>query len=295
MLSNSRNVIDMRIKTILVTLFLMLGTVVSAQESNLILSDFQVTIGTSNMGMTRMTETELKSLLPIDSEHLFYLDQDNSRSPLENGVSNSFGASVMLRFKEESVVRTNPRVRLGFMHHSFTDRQFHIYQEDVFRIDTLVSSQTGEETYIDSISRSSMNAEYRTQQLRFDASMVFSTAAHSRFSVYTGIGVTLGLSFNNRTHVNLYESLTEQGLVHESVDDHENGTIYNNQGGASYSCYLPLGIEYLLSEEHELWNSISLLLELRPSMDVIEIPELKTYVEGDVQLLFGFRIDLTKI
>lgn len=96
----------------------------------------------------------------------------------------------------------NATLRLGLMH---TNQNNALstgggYTES-FRIDTLTSSQSGTQYFVDSFSTHSYNANYSQEQLRLDASLIFRYNADKRWSFYGGIGANFGLSYNCITQV----------------------------------------------------------------------------------------------
>ncbi|MDP4596977.1 MAG: hypothetical protein NWS92_08385 [Crocinitomicaceae bacterium] len=176
----------------------------------------------------------------------------------------------------------NATLRLGLMH---TNQRNALtvggsYTE-TFRVDTLTSSQTGEQFFVDSFSTHSYNASYSQEQLRLDASLLFRYNADKRWSFYGGIGANFGLSYNAQTSVNQYVSPygSEYGyglfndIVHNGTHTQE---TFENKGGFGFGVYAPLGVDFQVGKKRDFWMPIHLYMELRPGFNVNQIAGLGT-------------------
>lgn len=178
----------------------------------------------------------------------------------------------------------NATLRLGLMH---TNQRNALtvggsYTE-TFRIDTLTSSQSGEQFFVDSFSTHSYNASYSQEQLRLDASLLFRYNADKRWSFYGGIGANFGLSYNAQTSVNQYVSPYGSGygygynlfndIVHNGTHTQE---TFENKGGFGFGVYAPLGVDFQVGKKRDFWMPIHLYMELRPGFNVNQIAGLGT-------------------
>ena len=178
----------------------------------------------------------------------------------------------------------NATLRLGLMH---TNQGNALavggsYTE-TFRIDTLTSSQSGEQFFVDSFSTHSYNASYSQEQLRLDASLLFRYNADKRWSFYGGIGANFGLSYNGQTSVNQYVSPYGSGygygynlfndMVHNGTHTQE---TFENKGGFGFGVYAPLGVDFQVGKKRDFWMPIHLYMELRPGFNVNQIAGLGT-------------------
>jgi hypothetical protein len=176
----------------------------------------------------------------------------------------------------------NATLRLGLMH---TNQQNALAIggsfTETFRIDTLTSSQTGEQIFVDSFSTHSYNASYSQEQLRLDASLLFRYNADKRWSFYGGIGANFGLSYNAQTNVNQYVSPYGSGYGYGLFNDMVyNGThtqeTFENIGGFGFGVYAPLGVDFQVGKKRDFWMPIHLYMELRPGFNVNQIAGLGT-------------------
>jgi hypothetical protein len=177
----------------------------------------------------------------------------------------------------------NATLRVGLMHinqrnalstgGSFTE---------TFRIDTLTSSQTGTQFFVDSFSTHSYNATYSQEQLRLDAALIFRYKADKRWSFYGGIGMNFGLSYNGATqirkNVSPYGESYPYGLFNDifySNGTHEQET-FENKGGFGFGVYAPVGIDFQVGKKRDFFKPIHLYMELRPGFNINQIAGLGT-------------------
>lgn len=176
----------------------------------------------------------------------------------------------------------NATLRLGLMH---TNQRNALstggsYTE-TFRVDTLTSSQTGTQFFIDSFSTHSYNASYSQEQLRLDASLLFRYNADKRWSFYGGIGANFGLSYNAMTQIHQRVSPYGDNYGLDLFNDiflagtHEQET-FENKGGFGFGVYAPLGVDFQVGKKRNFWMPIHLYMELRPGFNVNQIAGLGT-------------------
>ena len=178
----------------------------------------------------------------------------------------------------------NATLRLGLMHTSQNNALTTggSYTE-TFRVDTLTSSQSGEQYFVDSFSTHSFNANYAQEQLRIDASLLFRYNADKRWSFFGGIGANFGLSYNAATtvhhRVSPYGDYFGYGFINDLMfidfGTHETET-FENKGGFGFGVYAPLGIDFQLGKKREFWKPMHLYMELRPGFNINQIAGLGT-------------------
>ena len=178
----------------------------------------------------------------------------------------------------------NATLRLGLMHTSQNNALATggSYTE-TFRVDTLTSSQSGEQYFVDSFSTHSFNANYAQEQLRIDASLLFRYNADKRWSFFGGIGANFGLSYNAATtvhhRVSPYGDYFGYGFFNDLMfidfGTHETET-FENKGGFGLGVYAPLGIDFQLGKKREFWKPMHLYMELRPGFNINQIAGLGT-------------------
>ncbi len=279
---------------------------VIAQKS-ISLSEFSVQNGfTSSMGNENPLGLADFNLLAPNSEILNQdfegFDQYNSFIFNRRGNNSNSGLYVGLRlnnFNKNNFLRA-PVLRLGINHEVFSVTGTSLYNDIRIPYDTLTSSQTGNVTYVDSLLSTTVNMNYFSNKLAFDAAMIFQTTDAYRFSFHAGIGVNAGLSYNNRTEI--VQSKDNSTVSYEN----NNGSNYfssyyggfgsyqtetiTNKSGFFFSAYVPLGIDFRLGKNREFWKHINLFVETRPSINFQSIPEVRTQTSVRFSGNLGFKV-----
>jgi hypothetical protein len=196
----------------------------------------------------------------------------------------------------EEVSRFNPEFRVGISYQRASLLNLNFVRTDQFRIDTLRSSQTGEEYYVDSIRNQDYSLGYIQQQVMVDGDVTISTNPDRRWKFYTGIGVSLGLSVSPRTEVN-YDSWSyvEDGLsdnYRKSSNDYEGSSEeFANKTGFFGRVYIPLGVDFRIGKRKESLKKYHLFIESRQSLNFQTIFELSSQVTTSSVGGFGLRYD----
>lgn len=209
-----------------------------------------------------------------------------------------FSAMLGLQFsdRQKTTYNKSPLLRLGINYFSGTNLSTNLQKETRKRYDTLTSNQTGQNIYLDSIISQNYGMNYSSQQLRFDGSIIFRTDPEIRWSLYTGIGITAGLSINAKTDI-YYTKYTR------SDNPNSNNNYFFNTGSSGYltesyrlknnfgfSAYLPVGVDFRIGKKREFWKRTHLFFELRPGINSVSIPELRTLTNPSMQYGFGLKI-----
>lgn len=231
-------------------------------------------------GASKGSLADLQTLAPQS----VFLQQDLTAYQTYPTMNFNFpGQSQSLSVGLKMAKLPNATLRLGLMH---TNQRNALstggsYTE-TFRIDTLTSSQTGDQFFIDSFSTHSYNANYSQEQLRLDASLLFRYNADKRWSFYGGIGANFGLSYNATTQIHQrvspYGNTYGFGLFNDIFIDsgsHEQET-FENKGGFGFGVYAPLGVDFQVGKKRNFWMPIHLYMELRPGFNVNQIAGIGT-------------------
>lgn len=210
-----------------------------------------------------------------------------------------FSAMLGLQFsdKQKTTYKKSPLLRLGINYFSGTNLSTNMHKETSKRYDTLTSNQTGQTIYLDSITTQNYGMNYTSQQLRIDGSIIFRTDPEIRWSLYTGIGITAGVSINAKTDI-YYNKYTRSN--HPNSNNYNNFS-YSSSGGYitesyrlknnfGFSAYLPLGVDFRIGKKREFWKRTHLFFELRPGINSISIPELRTFTNPSMQYGFGIKV-----
>mgnify|MGYP000644375254 CR=1 FL=1 len=179
--------------------------------------------------------------------------------------------SVGIKFK-----KSNPTLRLGIAY--LMNNNLNMAYEKVIKYayDTLTSSQTGTQTILthDSLYRYSMTN--LSKQLRLDAALIFRTNESARWSLYAGVGASLGYTIESTTRIDYTIENMDRPKSKENTIDSRQTEIFENKNYLTSSIYAPLGIDFRIGKKREFWKHLHLTYELKPSINFVAIPEIKT-------------------
>lgn len=201
--------------------------------------------------------------------------------------SNYYNLNVGLQLKKHP----NSILRMGISHMQVQNIKGFLRLEERTPYDTLTSSQTGNQTFVDSIDNNWYTMYYTSNQLRLNASLLFYSESQSRWTVYGGFGVSLGMSFKSQTKISYTENLTTSNAEYDPIsksqkEEFRSKTIYN------VSVFIPLGIDFRLGKKTGLFNRIHTYFEIKPAYTISSIPGVKTFSTFEFMYGLGLRYTL---
>jgi len=263
--------------------------------------DIYIQTGLFSERNTNGTLTDFKSLAPqsvILNSNMTDFSPSGGFSLTSNMM---FSVMLGLQFsdKQKANYRANPLLRLGISYFSGTTLTGGLYKEDRKPYDTLTSAQTGQTVYIDSVNTKNYSMNYSSEQLRFDGSVIFRTNSKARWSIFTGLGITAGLSINANTDIYYSNS----GRAETRYPNGNTSYSYGYAGSGNYktekfrnknnfgaSIYIPMGVDFRIGKKREFWKRTHLFYELRPGINITSIPELRAITNASVQHGLGLRV-----
>lgn len=266
------------------------------------IKDVSLQVGASPWRNSPATLAEFQALAPqsvlLNKTFTGLSISDN----ISSGTNTMFSAAVGIQFrdKEGTGYKKNPQLRLGVTYTSGTLLSGSVYANTQKRYDTLVSAQTGQKMYLDSVTTRFGNMSYTSEQLRLDAALIFRTNPAARWSLYGGLGLTAGMSLNSTT--NVYYNKTSR-----AVTSNENGTTssityypanynsgtaesFRNKPNFAFSTYIPIGVDFRVGKNNPFWRQVHLFCEFRPSVNMTAIPAFGTLTNTYLQQSLGVRI-----
>jgi hypothetical protein len=227
---------------------------------------------------------------------------DNSDFKAFDFNSNFFTTFLMglsFRNKQKTEYKTRPTLRLGLSYIASNGVSAYSYQESREPFDTLSSAQGGSTIFVDSVISRTYRINYASEQIRFDASMIFRSNQKHRLTAIAGFGISAGASINASTRVS-YDKHARTELSYQNGEK-----IYNYNGNHSkiseqstnktnfgYALYIPLGLDLQLGKSHEFWKNVHLFYEYRAGINALSIPELRTYTTATMQHGIGVRVSI---
>lgn len=277
-------------RSILVALSLGLGALTFAQtetDKKVSITEVQLFPGSLIYPVPQLTLAEMNAFAP--NSMILAKDFSGFSSSNYNTVftNQSFSALLGLSFKS----KPNPLLRIGVNYSHKTNFIGSAYRDEVYAYDTLTSSQTGEQYYLDSTISKSVYMDQSAEQLALDASLLFRTDPEARWSLQGGVGLMLGFSFNSSTRLSYNEYTTVP--YGNSTQTGSNGSQFEhfrNENYLSTALYLPFGVDFRIGKKRAFWNRIHLFYELRPTLSIAAIPEWNSLTQFNLKQGIGVKI-----
>ena len=248
--------------------------------------------GTSNASIGSMDDFKVlasnSSILAMDLSLL---------KPQNNMYFNPFGtnssSSYSLQLGLQCAKMPKSTIRLGITHMSnYGVLSANGSYTETAPYDTLTSSQTGQQIFIDSSFNRSYNMDYSTQQLRLDGAMIFRMFPEKRWSLHTGFGASLGMSYRSTTNIQYWESSSVSSANGYSYTGEGTSESFKNKNSFAASLYVPFGVDLGGRRISAFWMPFHLYTEIRPSLNLHSIQELGTSFSTGMSSALGLRIKL---
>jgi len=252
------------------------------------------------MSLQPSSVEDFKRIVP--QSQLLTADYENYNSnQLPSYASNSFMSVLLgieLANKKTKQIRTNPKLRLGFNYGSFSTLSGYLQQTERFVYDTLVSAQSGNIYFADSVITSSLIMYQNTQQLSMDVALIYRTNTDNRFAFYSGLGLGGGFSMNTNTYIRYHKRSTSE--VNGSSDPDFIGGNYSEESSlktesfksknpSTFWVYVPIGIDFRIGKYSELLKHTYLFVETRPSITRANIPDFGANTAASIAFTTGVR------
>jgi hypothetical protein len=272
---------------------------VSGNKKSVVVDDFSIKTGFLVNGNPTGSLTDFRTLAPQSN---LLQNEFSGFNPFFNRNESNvvpFSVLVGLQFRERNAPKKHTTLRLGLSYLSGHVMTISLNERVRVPFDTLTSGRTESTILVDSIYGRNYFMNYSANQLRFDASLIFRTSSESRWNLFAGLGFSVGFSLNAFTEV----FFSENSRLELDLDDF-NPPIWqstnlqfvterhNNRGFWATSVFIPVGVDFRMGQQHSFWGNVHLFYELRPSLNFISIPELRTLTLAGAQHGFGLRYNI---
>ena len=281
-------------RNLLSVFILMLPFLYMAQEDEkkISITDVYLMSGSNYMSTNIENVSVFQQMAPNSS----ILAQDMSQfesMPFFPKMGTSPNKSSSLLLGLSFAEKPHQSLRLGFNHSMGTYALTNYSRTTFTPYDTLTSSQTGEQIFIDSMSTTSINGTAFSEYLGLEGSLLFRSSNEARWSFFGGVGLSLRFCFNNR--VNVTESTYEGVSGEYSYSNYNYGNNWKTEnfkgyGYLSTSIFFPLGIDLRIGKNRDFWKIAHLFMELRPNLTIASIPDYTTVISPSMVGNFGLRI-----
>jgi hypothetical protein len=202
-------------------------------------------------------------------------------------TQNSFNMMLGLSFRD----KPGMTLRAGVGYSDRTLQGVSLGNNERFRHDTLTSSQTGQQFFVDSAVYRGVYAYYNSQFLSLETSLIFRTNSEARWSLYGGVGLSFGIGFNGRTDVTRHEYWS----IESPISTNYGNVLYESESISSrnsffYSVNTPLGVDFRIGKKREFWNRLHLMYELRPAITVYNLAGEQNRLTPQLNQSLGLRV-----
>lgn len=215
------------------------------------------------------------------------------------GMMYSINVGIQLKNKNKSPLKGVPLLRLGVSSYTNSHLTSNYYKSESGRYDTLVSTQTGEMTFVDTTNIRGISMDYYTQQIKINAAFYYRTNTEKRLSMYYGLGIAPGISIHSNTYISksyqVYESTSneEHGVTYYPYGNGGNvgfsQETYKNKNSFCFSAFVPVGIDFRLAKNKSFFKHVRLHYEVRTAFNYSLIPNLRAFTNFNFQHGLGIR------
>lgn len=218
--------------------------------------------------------------IPADSSG--YMQGNSSGYPYGNpySISSYVLGSVHVSYKNAFLDAKKIRSSVGLVFGSGigyrSDQSW--TKSESFTIDTLTSSQTGEQYTVDSTYAQGMGRSYEANDFMIGVSHFFQTNPMRRFSLHLGITASYGFSVNARMSTYQYDWSSVTPTL--GVNDSDESTYYRTEitdapKSHSLTLQLPVELSFRPWKNGKMLQGLSLALAYRPTLKHFVIADQK--------------------
>jgi hypothetical protein len=280
-----------------VTLLAALVLSTAAFSQKIKITELHILNGTGFGGQINGSIDDFKLLAPNSSILAMDFSQYNSQSfPAFQSPGMNLSSSYSLQLGLQCAKMPKATYRVGITHVSNAGllSARGSYSQS-FPYDTLTSSQTGEQIFIDSSYSKYYQMNHSNQQIRIDGAMIFRMFPEKRWSLHTGLGASIGMSYQSNTDISYWESSSmSSGNYYGDYYGHQNveRESYKNKNSIGASLYIPFGIDFGIGKKREFWMPFHLYIESRPSLNINSINGIGATFSPGMSSAAGLRVKL---
>ena len=267
----------------------------SVFSQNIKINEFHVSSGTASMNMPEGSLEDFKILAPnsVILTKDFSLFNQSNWSPLgyRYGMNQSSMYSVQLGLQCAKMPKATFRVGITHLSNYGLLTAGGGYSISA-PFDTLTSSQTGQQTILDTSYTKSYDLNYSNQQLRLDGAVIFRMFPDKRWSLHAGLGASFGYSYRANTNIRYSEYSSTSYISSYSGSYTSEQETFKNKNSLGASLYIPLGIDFGIGKKRSFWMPFHLYLETRPSLNINSISNLGTSFIPGMSSALGLRIKI---
>lgn len=209
-------------------------------------------------------------------------------------------AGFAWRSSEEFGSKIHKRLRLGISYSQPGVMSSSYYLNQEFPFDTLVSSQTGNEFYIDSTYSSNLGMSYDVSSLALNTAFLWTTDDDARVSFYGGVSLGLALSFSSKVSVDRndfsYLSYEDGYAINYFTDEiqslSQGQESFRQAASLGFGFSSPIGVDWRIGRQEKNLNELHLFGEVRPGVNFNSIPDYELISQFRSSWHLGLRFSI---
>ncbi|MEX2380055.1 MAG: hypothetical protein WD530_04895 [Vicingaceae bacterium] len=268
-------------------------------ERSLQLSGISAQNGTFNFHDNYGGSLETFKKLAPESDLLDKNFDDFNQSFYQSDPDYSGAFSVQFTFNwlnmNESWKKLNPQLKFGFSYGNINLIRGNLNKVEYHRIDTLISTSSGQEYYVDSVESEDYTLNYDADFLVLDASLIIGSNPMNRWSFYGGFGLSAGMNFNTTARIfstkdQYIDSRGNYNNPRNHWDPEFREEVFRkNETGLALMLTMPLGVNFRLSKDKKIWENLSLFLEAKPALSYFSVSGIDNSFYASTFNSFGLK------
>jgi len=221
------------------------------------------------------------------------------------GVSGNYlTMKIGLDFKDKNNggYKLNPQLQIGLTYMTNNSGRASLYRNSTVRTDTLISVNTSNVVYVDSMYRANIHSNYSSDNLLIDLALIYRTDTEARWSFFGGFGVAGGVSIKARTDVFRHDYVSARYVVPGTSDEYwsypnntseHSSEFFRNEMNFLVYGQLPLGVNFKVAKSTRFWKDLNLFYEITPVLKYFGVPEIGGFVSAGVKHGIGLKLNIS--
>ena len=223
-----------------------------------------------------------------------------------SGLSSRYNAhmGIMAGWSIKGSRLGQQKLRVGLSAGMYSIQWNEAYREtNEYRIDTLLSQQSGTAYYVDSTHTRNLYYEHLAHMLNVHADYLVYINPRNKLTFYTGVGARFGVSLNNTVSSTYFEHSTING---PNYNDEEYSRFSSNNDDAysfnsktlssttNMNAYIILGANYRLSKRKRFLKQFHLFHEFNFGLQANHMEVIESSIGFNAGFQSGVRVSLNK-
>lgn len=193
-----------------------------------------------------------------------------------------------------------PQLRIGLHFGSYTLGNLGAYfQTNTYRVDTFISTRTGEMYFVDSIHKEFTSLDANAKMLGVNFDYIYRLRSDKKLSLYFGVGGSINTSLSNilRASFNEYNTSGSNQGNHYYKNDYFVSRVVDSKklrNLSTFSLYVPIGVNYRLSNKSALLKHVNVFGEIQPGLEFSSMSGISSNLGFRMVAASGLRISLGK-